>query len=106
MGRRAVCLSLALVVTAPLPWRGSAGADTIYLVNGRKIHTESATIQDGRVVFTLGRGGRAESLFQEGQVEGIASPGESTVNPPVNPPVNPTISPAVSPAVSSVWPLE
>jgi len=52
MRRGAVCLSLALATATPLASPGSAGADTIYLVNGRKIHTESATIRDGRVVFT------------------------------------------------------
>ena len=52
MRRAAIGPSLALVVVALLTSPGSAGADTIYLVNGRKIHTESAHIRGDRVVFT------------------------------------------------------
>ena len=48
----AIGLSLALVVPISLASRGAAGADTIYLVNGRTIHTASAGVQDDRVVFT------------------------------------------------------
>ena len=48
----AIGLSLALVVPISLASRGAAGADTIYLVNGRTIHTASASVQDDRVLFT------------------------------------------------------
>ena len=52
MRRAAIGPSLALVVATLLIPPGSADADTIYLVNGRKIYTESAHIRDDRVVFT------------------------------------------------------
>ena len=49
----AAIVTSALVATLfATTWAGAAVADTIYLVNGRKIHTESATIDGDRVIFT------------------------------------------------------
>lgn len=51
MRRLATRLLVVPVVVASWAPCETTAADTIYLVNGRKIHTESARIRDGWVVF-------------------------------------------------------
>jgi hypothetical protein len=42
---------VALLIASGLIAADGVGADTIYLVNGRVIHTESVRIEDGNVIF-------------------------------------------------------
>lgn len=92
----AIGLSLALVVPISLASRGAAGADTIYLVNGRTIHTASAGVQDDRVVFRQFGGTVSIPLSQvlrivkDNAVEGRVvrsdpTPGEGATVDPVGP---------------------
>ena len=94
MMRRRAVWPLALAVAVPLASAGIAGADTIYLVNGRKIRTESATIQDGRVVF-IQFGGTVSILLDQvvriidddetEELIGRPSPLDTGTAPPLHP---------------------
>ena len=57
-----LALAVALAATG-------AGADTIYLANGRKIHTESVSVEDDRVVFTQFGGTVSIPLDQVTRIE-------------------------------------
>ncbi len=81
MRRTAIGPSLALVVATLLIPPGSAGADTIYLVNGRKIHTESAHIRDDRVVFTQFGGTVSIPLAQVVRIVDDDETEERTIRP-------------------------
>ncbi len=90
-------LSLAVV-----PW-GAAGADSIYLKNGRVIHTASASVEDERVVFLQYGHPVAMPMSEVDRIEenDLAGPDASAPREPAAPSRNAVTSSLSAPASST-----
>jgi hypothetical protein len=85
----------ALLIVMGLLAADEAGADTIYLANGRVIHTESVRIEDGNVIFR-----QYGSTVSIPQASVLRIERDATTSPPARRP-EPTADPIPEPAAES-----